>query len=171
MTRYKVITKHGHPNAQGRGTIFEHVFVMSEMLGRPLTALEVVHHKDKNKKNNHPDNLQLFATDALHQRHHAEERALEACGDRLFMKCPYCKEYDAPSNLVLRKTRYEGYHKSCVSLNNAKDKIAKAARRATPEGRVKANAPRQTPEGKAKANAASAKYRAKRKLSQQSIGI
>lgn len=58
---YKTITKKGHPNAMDeRGRIREHVFVMSEILGRPLVKGENVHHKDGNKLNNHPSNLELW---------------------------------------------------------------------------------------------------------------
>jgi hypothetical protein len=59
---------------------------MSEVLGRPLTAFEVVHHRDENKRNNHPDNLRLFASQAEHLMHHAKERALKACGNSEYKK-------------------------------------------------------------------------------------
>lgn len=37
----------------------EHRVVMEIKLGRKLLSHEIVHHKDHNKKNNHPDNLEL----------------------------------------------------------------------------------------------------------------
>lgn len=49
-----------HPNATiGRVYIAEHVLVMSQHLGRPLTKEEVVHHIDLIKDNNTIDNLAL----------------------------------------------------------------------------------------------------------------
>ena len=133
-TGYKKIVKHTHINARADGRILEHVYVMSEMLGRALTPLEVVHHKDSNPQNNMPGNLQLFASQAEHLVHHAKERALAECGNASFMKCPFCKEYDNPVNMHVRDKGYKAYHNSCNTQYLQH-------------------------------------YRAKRKLSQQSIGI
>lgn len=47
-----------HPNARN-GYIQEHRLVMEKTLGRYLNSDEVVHHKDGDKKNNHPDNLEV----------------------------------------------------------------------------------------------------------------
>ena len=44
----------------------EHRLVMEEKLGRLLLPSEVVHHKDGNKTNNHPDNLELFSSNGKH---------------------------------------------------------------------------------------------------------
>lgn len=48
------------PQAVGhKGWILEHRLVMSEILGRPLYADEIVHHKDGDRTNNDPSNLEL----------------------------------------------------------------------------------------------------------------
>lgn len=47
-----------------------HRIVAEEKLGRPLTPKEVVHHEDENKRNNDPDNLIVFSSQAAHARHH-----------------------------------------------------------------------------------------------------
>lgn len=51
------------------GQRHEHRRVMEEKIGRPLTRNDIVHHKDENKRNNDPDNLELM-TRAEHIRHH-----------------------------------------------------------------------------------------------------
>lgn len=51
----------------------EHRTVMEKRLGRNLSFNEVVHHKDNDKRNNDPDNLELM-TRSEHSRHHALER-------------------------------------------------------------------------------------------------
>lgn len=48
-----------HPMADKRGEVFEHRLVMSEILGRPLRHYEHVHHKNGNKGDNRPENLEL----------------------------------------------------------------------------------------------------------------
>ena len=51
---YRVISR------KGRKNLYEHRVVMEEMLGRSLASNEVVHHRDGNRSNNSPDNLQLM---------------------------------------------------------------------------------------------------------------
>ena len=47
----------------------EHRVVMENKLGRKLESWEHVHHIDENKRNNHPDNLELM-TPETHASHH-----------------------------------------------------------------------------------------------------
>jgi hypothetical protein len=48
----------------------EHRAVMEKILDRKLTEKEVVHHKDGNKSNNSPENLELYASNGDHLREH-----------------------------------------------------------------------------------------------------
>ncbi|WP_071131351.1 HNH endonuclease signature motif containing protein [Enterococcus timonensis] len=52
----------------------EHRVVAEEMIGRPLRAGEVVHHIDHNRRNNNPENLMVFPSQADHMfwEHHCE---------------------------------------------------------------------------------------------------
>ncbi len=58
---YIYINKVDHPNAQKRGRIYEHTFVMSEYLGRPLKKGESVHHKNGIRDDNRIENLELWS--------------------------------------------------------------------------------------------------------------
>lgn len=55
------------------GRRHEHRIVAERILGRPLKADEVVHHKDHSRRNNSPDNLEVM-TRAEHSRMHTLER-------------------------------------------------------------------------------------------------
>ncbi|NOZ35667.1 MAG: hypothetical protein GXO80_10265 [Chlorobi bacterium] len=48
----------------------EHRKVVEKKLGRKLKKGEVVHHKDRNKKNNSADNLWVFRNQEEHDRTH-----------------------------------------------------------------------------------------------------
>jgi hypothetical protein len=50
-------------------TVLQHREVMEQHLGRTLASAEVVHHKDKNKRNNAIDNLEVISQ-SDHARHH-----------------------------------------------------------------------------------------------------
>lgn len=59
-----------HPRAYKNGCVYEHILVAEKILGRYLTEEECVHHIDRNRKNNDPNNLMIFKTNADHMRYH-----------------------------------------------------------------------------------------------------
>lgn len=72
LNGYVLITPpDGHPTAKPRNGrnatyMFEHRYVMEQMLGRPLADTERVDHADGLTLHNHPSNLRLFDSNAEH---------------------------------------------------------------------------------------------------------
>lgn len=60
----------GHPLADVRGYAYEHRVVMTEQLGRELSPREHVHHKNGDKLDNRPENLEVLTA----WQHQAEHR-------------------------------------------------------------------------------------------------
>jgi predicted RNA-binding Zn-ribbon protein involved in translation (DUF1610 family) len=58
---YVTISIKGYPGSRQTGYIFEHRLVMEKIIGRHLNKSEEVHHKDRNKQNNNPNNLELWS--------------------------------------------------------------------------------------------------------------
>lgn len=54
----------GHPKGQftNNNYVLEHRLVMEQILGRYLGTWEHVHHKNGNRKDNRPENLELWTT-------------------------------------------------------------------------------------------------------------
>lgn len=74
---YIEIKVEGYPRLNKRGYVYEHQYVAEKKIGRPLRENEVVHHIDRNKTNNHPDNLMVLTKEEhskLHQREMQEAR-------------------------------------------------------------------------------------------------
>lgn len=65
------------PGTDKRGRIYEHRLIMQRRLGRPLSKPEVVHHIDGDKRNNHPDNLEVMPTGWHHRAAHAKRADLQ----------------------------------------------------------------------------------------------
>ena len=59
---YVVMHYPEHPNSHKNGSLFEHTYVMSEHLGRPLKPNENVHHINGVRDDNRIENLELWCS-------------------------------------------------------------------------------------------------------------
>ena len=66
---YAQILQKDHPRADVAGYVMEHIFIMSEHLGRDITLDEVVHHKNGLKSDNRVENLEVMSF-GEHTKHH-----------------------------------------------------------------------------------------------------
>lgn len=79
-----------HPSAYGDGYVYVHRLVAEETLGRALLDNEEVHHKNENKHDNTPDNLEVLAK-GVHTAHHNGGALHE-------IPCGYCGTRFRPSD-------------------------------------------------------------------------
>lgn len=59
---YRKIYMPSHPNATKHGMIMEHRLVMEQIIGRYLEKHETVHHKNGDRLDNRPENLELWSS-------------------------------------------------------------------------------------------------------------
>lgn len=57
---YVLVYEPSHPNANCNGRVFEHRFVVSQHIGRPLEKHEVVHHVNGKRDDNRIQNLEIW---------------------------------------------------------------------------------------------------------------
>lgn len=66
---YVLVKFPGHPRADTKGYVLQHILVMESIIGRHLYENECVHHINKIKNDNRPENLRLM-TKAEHTKLH-----------------------------------------------------------------------------------------------------
>lgn len=59
----------------GVGYVYEHRWVMEQILGRPLASREVVHHRNGDLADNRPENLEVISSQADHIKMHTLGRS------------------------------------------------------------------------------------------------
>lgn len=97
--------------ANKAGKVYIHRLIMSIKLGRILTSEEIVHHKDENKLNYDPDNLELTNHIDHGKLHHNSLDKKE---------CEYCNELFQPF-----KNKIKYCSQKCSQLDRRKFNIKK----------------------------------------------
>ena len=120
---YEEVYIPGHPAARNNGCVLKQRIIAEEKLGRYLQPNEVVHHKDGNRLNNHPDNLMVFCNQESHARFHSGLYNQLVCANGVYTclpivkECPTCRRQ---FNLTYSEQTY--CSNGCRNLNNRKVK-------------------------------------------------
>jgi hypothetical protein len=87
---YVLVKRPDHPRANVNGYVYEHRLVAEEILGRPLSRSEQVHHRNHDKADNRPENLEVAATQRhhfLHHRKHTHRRLPDEPNSMILCAC------------------------------------------------------------------------------------
>jgi len=104
----------GHPRANTKGYVAKAILVIEEFTGESVPSGVIIHHKNENPQDNHPDNLQICQNDQEHMILHQRIRALRACGHSDWRICRYCHKYDDPALIYING--HLAHHRTCDNL-------------------------------------------------------
>lgn len=115
---YKELYLPNHHRAKVNGCVDEHIILAETKLGRPLKDGEVVHHIDKDKLNNDPNNLMIFASNSAHITYHKGGKLIEledGTYDCVGLPVKYCCQCG-----VRLKTKQGNICQQCNHINQRK---------------------------------------------------
>lgn len=85
---YVLVKRPGHHLADVRGYVYEHRLVAETKIGRALRPGEQVHHKNHDKTDNRPENLEVVTIQEHRLEHRKCERGLRRPGEpNVFVTC------------------------------------------------------------------------------------
>ena len=152
---YRAVFFPDHHRAWSTGYVHVHIIVAEQKLGRRLHDKEVVHHKNGNKLDNSPENLDVLSSHSEHAVIHGAERmavvelTCRACGKsferrkrRVREGAPVFCSKSCAGKRPIRHGTTTGYVRGCRCARCKKAHAAKIAswrkrkkRRLTPIGR------------------------------------
>lgn len=84
---YRYLFKPTHPNADCDGRVAEHVYLMTEHIGRSLAKNEHIHHLNHNRSDNRLENLKILTNSDHMQTHRLEQEIRKNKQDRICVNC------------------------------------------------------------------------------------
>lgn len=128
--KYTLVLAHGHPHEDRAGYVREHILIVVKALGHPLPEGVVIHHHDRDGKNNANTNLVVCQDQKYHLLIHLRTKAFLACGDPAKRRCIHCKEWDSLDKLHVGPEGPHGqafYHNQCANARNRAAKLKRVA--------------------------------------------
>ena len=101
-----------------------------KVLGRGLPKGAQIHHVNEDVSDNLGSNLVICPDAAYHKLLHRRTDALDACGNANWVKCCFCKKYDAPENVKYRNRIINGsnwamfYHPKCRTAKRTQQRVS-----------------------------------------------
>jgi len=134
-----------HPHAQKSGHVSKVKTIVENVLGKVIPRKVIVHHIDRNRRNNEHHNLVACEDVVYHRLLHQREKALKATGNPESKKCSFCGEWITPNQHDVFKTKrtrsqgvYERWaHKTCVQKHDNERRGRKNAARRNKRRRLK----------------------------------
>ena len=102
-----------HYRADRWGYVREHILIAEKALGKSLPAGAIVHHTNGTKDSGP---LVICENQAYHNLIHQRTRAYVPCGHANWLQCKYCRLWDDPKNLYIRKNSNTGWHRKCHAV-------------------------------------------------------
>lgn len=103
-----------HPRANRRGHVAEQILVVEQALGRYLPSKHPVHHVDRNRHNNAPENLVICENEAYHHLLHARLNRLRDTGSLELKLCRICQEIKPLHQFGRDRSRWDGLKYICI---------------------------------------------------------
>ena len=110
---YVYILMPEHRRADKNGYVRRAILIAEQVLGKPLPTGSEVHHFNEIKGDDENNNLIICENKQYHHLLHQRARALQACNHASWRKCPYCKQYDDPVNMIQPTSKNQMIHRQC----------------------------------------------------------
>ena len=117
---YILIMAHDHPRADIAGYVPQHILVAEKTIGRYLKEDEVVHHKNRNKSDNTPSNLQVMKAYEHKSMHSSEARKVVDLKevvrmiDNGYIFIDISKHFNISESGLRRKLQKEGLYRKLL---------------------------------------------------------
>lgn len=120
-TGYEVVFCPDHPRAWSTGYVYVHTIIAEYKLGRLLKPGEIVHHKDGNRKNNVPWNIEI-SNRSKHARNHGKLKGLTVA----VIICPTCGklfEKEKRQTHLIKGGKYTFCSRKCNGIFQRKSQL------------------------------------------------
>lgn len=108
----------GHPRADNRGRVAEHILIAEHALGKFISKPNIVHHIDCDHLNNVNSNFVICENEIYHKLLHVRTRALKTVGKPNARRCKWCHGWDLiEKDYMKEQSPGHWYHHECKRIH------------------------------------------------------